>query len=75
MLDFWSIAQGRIIITRNYQDVAPLVSAHAKKGLAFPGVLFIATSVPQALSILPESSRPLSATPYVLDSGAGTPTP
>ncbi len=44
----WSIAQGRIIVTRNYQDFAPLVSAHAKKGLAFPGVLFIATSIPHA---------------------------
>lgn len=44
----WAVDQGRIIVTRNYQDFAPLVSAHAEKGLSFPGVLFIATSVPQA---------------------------
>ena len=44
----WSIDPGRIIVTRNYQDFAPLVSAYAERGLAFPGVLFIATSVPQA---------------------------
>jgi predicted nuclease of predicted toxin-antitoxin system len=39
---------GRIIVTRNYQDVAPLVSAYGKQGLSFPGVLFFATSVKQA---------------------------
>lgn len=44
----WAVDQGRIIVTRNYQDFAPLVNAHAEKGLSFPGVLFIATSVPQA---------------------------
>lgn len=44
----WAIDQGRIIITRNYQDFAPLVNAYAAKGLSFPGVLFIATSVSQA---------------------------
>lgn len=44
----WSIDQGRIIVTRNYQDFAPLASTYAEKGVAFPGVLFIATSVPQA---------------------------
>jgi predicted nuclease of predicted toxin-antitoxin system len=44
----WAIDQERIIATRNYQDFAPLVSAYAEQGLSFPGVLFIATSVPQA---------------------------
>ncbi len=44
----WSVDQERILVTRNYQDFAPLVSAYAAKGLAFPGVLFIATSVPHA---------------------------
>lgn len=44
----WSIDQGRIIVTRNYQDFAPLVSAYAEDARAFPGVLFIATSVPHA---------------------------
>jgi predicted nuclease of predicted toxin-antitoxin system len=44
----WAVDQGRIVVTRNYQDFALLVSAYAEKGLAFPGVSFIATSVPQA---------------------------
>jgi predicted nuclease of predicted toxin-antitoxin system len=44
----WSIDQGRIVVTRNYQDFTPLVNAYAAKGVAFPGVLFIATSVSQA---------------------------
>jgi predicted nuclease of predicted toxin-antitoxin system len=44
----WSIDQGRIVITRNYQDYAPLASIYAERGLAFPGILFLATSVPQA---------------------------
>lgn len=44
----WSIEQDRIIVTRNYQDFAPLVTAYAEQGRAFPGVLFIATSVPHA---------------------------
>jgi predicted nuclease of predicted toxin-antitoxin system len=44
----WAIAEERIIVTRNYQDFAPLVSAYAERGLSFPGVLFIATSVRQA---------------------------
>jgi predicted nuclease of predicted toxin-antitoxin system len=44
----WAHDQGRIVVTRNYQDFAPLVSAHAERGLTVPGVLFIATSVPQA---------------------------
>jgi predicted nuclease of predicted toxin-antitoxin system len=43
-----AVDEGRIVVTRNYQDFAPLVSAYAEKGLSFPGVLFIATSVPQA---------------------------
>ena len=40
--------QGRILLTRNYQDFAPLVEAWARSGTAFPGILFIATSVPQS---------------------------
>ncbi len=44
----WAMDEGRIIVTRNYQDFAPLVSAYIEKGLSFPGVLFIATSVPHA---------------------------
>lgn len=44
----WAAQQERIIVTRNYQDFAPLVSAWAGRGRVFPGVLFLATSVPQA---------------------------
>ena len=44
----WSIDRGRIVVTRNYQDFAPLVTAYAEAGREFPGVLFIATSVPHA---------------------------
>ena len=44
----WAAHEERIIVTRNYQDFAPLVSTWAARGLAFPGVLFLATSVPQA---------------------------
>ncbi|CAN5325497.1 hypothetical protein BH23GEM2_BH23GEM2_20310 [soil metagenome] len=36
---------GRILVTRNYQDFAPLVRALAGAGEALPGVLFIASSV------------------------------
>lgn len=44
----WAVQEGRISVTRNYQDFAPLVSAYGRKGLDFPGVLFFATSVKQA---------------------------
>jgi predicted nuclease of predicted toxin-antitoxin system len=44
----WAVEHGRIIVTRNYHDFAPLVSAYAARGLSFPGVLFLATSVAQA---------------------------
>ena len=44
----WAVDEERIIVTRNYQDFAPLVNAYAAKGLSFPGVLFFATSVSQA---------------------------
>jgi predicted nuclease of predicted toxin-antitoxin system len=44
----WAVEARRIIVTRNYQDFAPLVSAYGKRGLSFPGVLFFATSVKQA---------------------------
>lgn len=38
--------EGRIVVTRNYQDFAPLVSAYVREGIAFPGVLFVPTSIP-----------------------------
>jgi predicted nuclease of predicted toxin-antitoxin system len=41
----WAITEGRMVVTRNDQDFAPLVSTHVLKGISFPGVLFIATSI------------------------------
>lgn len=43
----WAIGEGRIVVTRNYRDFAPLVQAYARHGDAFPGVLFYPTSVPE----------------------------
>lgn len=40
--------EGRIVVTRNYQDFAPLVEALGQRGEAFPGVLFISPAIPQA---------------------------
>ena len=40
--------QGRILLTRNYKDFAPLAEVWSRKGTAFPGILFIAKSVPQS---------------------------
>ena len=40
--------EGRILLTRNYKDFAPLVEKWAQAKVGFPGVLFIATSIPQA---------------------------
>lgn len=39
--------QGRILLTRNYRDFAPLVEAWSRSGTVFPGIRFIAKSVPQ----------------------------
>ncbi|MDQ3697340.1 MAG: DUF5615 family PIN-like protein [Gemmatimonadota bacterium] len=44
----WAVKDGRIVVTRNYRDFAPLVEAYGKQGLAFPGVLFFASSVRQS---------------------------
>jgi predicted nuclease of predicted toxin-antitoxin system len=41
----WAQREGRIVVTRNYRDFAPLVKVLLAKRDAFPGVLFIATSV------------------------------
>lgn len=43
----WAIEQGRIVVTRNYQDFAPLVQNLAGRGVPFPGVLFLSTAVRQ----------------------------
>lgn len=47
VLDFAANA-GRIVLTRNYRDFAPLVESFSSQGRSFPGVLFIASSVPQS---------------------------
>ena len=44
----WAAREDRIVVTRNYQDFAPLAEAYAKRGVAFPGVLFYASSVRQS---------------------------
>lgn len=43
----WAMERGRIVITRNYQDFAPLVQNLASRGVGFPGVLFLSTSIRQ----------------------------
>jgi predicted nuclease of predicted toxin-antitoxin system len=40
--------EGRIIVTRNYRDFAVLAEEAARQGLPFPGVLFLAPSIPQS---------------------------
>jgi len=44
----WAIEEQRIIVTRNYRDFAPLVQVYSGRGMAFPGVLFLSTALPQA---------------------------
>ena len=43
----WARTEGRILVTRNYQDFAPLVEHANRQGIAFPGVVFYAPSLPQ----------------------------
>jgi predicted nuclease of predicted toxin-antitoxin system len=43
----WAVERDRIVVTRNYQDFAPLVQSLAGRGVPFPGVLFLSTSVRQ----------------------------
>ncbi len=40
-----SVREGRIIVTRNYCDFAPLAEAFARQRKPFPGVLFCPTSL------------------------------
>jgi predicted nuclease of predicted toxin-antitoxin system len=44
----WARRENRIIVTRNYQDFAPLVEQAARQQLRSPGVLFCAQSLPQS---------------------------
>lgn len=39
---------GRIVVTRNYQDFAPLARALTERGESFPGVLFLSPAIPQS---------------------------
>ncbi len=41
----WAIREGRVIVTRNSCDFAPLVEALARKEDPFPGVLFYPSSM------------------------------
>lgn len=43
----WAIDHGRVVVTRNDRDFAPLVQNLAATRVPFPGVLFLATSVRQ----------------------------
>ncbi|MGH7566228.1 MAG: DUF5615 family PIN-like protein [Gemmatimonadota bacterium] len=42
-----AISEERIVVTRNYRHFAPLVDACVRRGKDFPGVLFLAPSIPQ----------------------------
>lgn len=44
----WCQARGRVLVTRNYGDFAPLAEMLGRRGEDFPGVLFFSSSVPQA---------------------------
>ena len=44
----WARGNARIIVTRNYQDFAPMVAHANREGTAFPGVLFYAPSILQS---------------------------
>lgn len=41
----WAQREHRIVVTRNYQDFAPLTQALASRGESFPGVLFYPSSI------------------------------
>lgn len=40
--------EGRVVVTRNYRDFAPLVDALVDRGEEFPGVLFVSPALPQS---------------------------
>lgn len=44
----WARREARIIITRNYQDFAPLASEAGRRQMIFPGILFLAQSLSQS---------------------------
>lgn len=44
----WCQDRGRILVTRNYKDFAPLVEMLNRRNEAFPGVLFLSSGIGQA---------------------------
>lgn len=44
----WAVAEGRIVVTRNYRDFARLIEAYNAQRWSFPGVLFLPISLSQA---------------------------
>jgi len=43
-----AVKEGRVVVTRNYRDFAPLAETYGRQGVRFPGVLFYASSVRQS---------------------------
>lgn len=41
----WAAHESRIVVTRNYRDVAPLAEAWSRQGLPYSGILFYSSSV------------------------------
>lgn len=41
-----AIAEGRIVVTRNYAHFVKLATVYVREGRSFPGILFYAPSVP-----------------------------
>ena len=41
----WAAQEGRIVVTRNYRDFAPLAEAWSRQGHPYSGILFYASSV------------------------------
>lgn len=44
----WCQDHGRILVTRNYKDFAPLVEMLNRRGERFPGVLFVSSAIGHA---------------------------
>jgi len=42
----WAKQNDHVIVTRNYRDFAPLAPVFSARNESFPGVLFLATSIP-----------------------------
>jgi predicted nuclease of predicted toxin-antitoxin system len=41
----WAIAQGRVVVTRDYPDFSRLAEVAQREGRSFPGVLFLSRSL------------------------------